>query len=106
MIWQVRGQRATERHLRSERFLFLRSVLFRIVEDQMPPLPDEASENLKEFLTSCFNKDPAARPTAEQLFESEWVKWGLGLHEVSISGSNNSTASSHSCRVSDLTLFG
>jgi serine/threonine protein kinase len=61
-------------------------VLFRIVEDDMPPLPYGASDNLRLFLSSCFNKDPAARPTAEQLFESEWVKWGLGMEEASSIG--------------------
>jgi serine/threonine protein kinase len=58
-------------------------VLFRIVEDDNPPLPEGLSDNLRAFLTSCFRKDPTKRPTAEQLFETDWVKWGLGLEDVS-----------------------
>ncbi|KAF8524190.1 hypothetical protein JB92DRAFT_2881468 [Gautieria morchelliformis] len=55
------------------------SVMFRIVEDPMPPIPEGLSEPLQDFLTSCFNKDPAQRPNAEMLFEHPWLKseWGL-----------------------------
>ncbi|WWC86111.1 uncharacterized protein L201_000982 [Kwoniella dendrophila CBS 6074] len=50
------------------------TVLFRIVEDDMPPLPDEMSESLRDFLKLCFIKDPNARPPAVMLFEHPWVK--------------------------------
>ncbi|KAF7982548.1 hypothetical protein HWV62_27520 [Athelia sp. TMB] len=50
------------------------SVMFRIVEDEMPPLPEGASPMLEDFLTQCFNKDPALRPSAELLCEHEWLK--------------------------------
>ncbi|KAI8974517.1 Pkinase-domain-containing protein [Trametes punicea] len=50
------------------------SVMFRIVEDERPPLPEECSESLQDFLKWCFNKDPAKRPSAEQLCEHEWLK--------------------------------
>ncbi|KAI0060757.1 hypothetical protein BV25DRAFT_1806793 [Artomyces pyxidatus] len=55
------------------------TVMFRIVEDEMPPLPEGCSEPLIDFLKQCFNKDPALRPSAELLFEHEWLKkhWGL-----------------------------
>ncbi|KAI0705188.1 hypothetical protein BC835DRAFT_1410063 [Cytidiella melzeri] len=56
------------------------SVMFRIVEDRMPPLPEGASGLLKDFLRQCFQKDPLMRPDAEILCEHEWLKqnWAAG----------------------------
>jgi serine/threonine protein kinase len=53
------------------------TVLFRIVEDPMPPMP-ETSPELQDFLKLCFVKEPALRPTAAMLFEHEWVRDGRG----------------------------
>ncbi|BEJ10277.1 hypothetical protein CcaverHIS641_0703120 [Cutaneotrichosporon cavernicola] len=53
------------------------TVLFRIVEDPMPPMP-ETSLELQDFLKLCFVKEPALRPTAAMLFEHEWVRAGRG----------------------------
>ncbi|KAF8265070.1 kinase-like domain-containing protein [Lactarius quietus] len=55
------------------------TVMFRIVEDESPPIPERFSGPLLDFLKECFHKDPAMRPSAEQLFEHEWLKnhWGL-----------------------------
>ncbi|WVQ62332.1 uncharacterized protein L199_000471 [Kwoniella botswanensis] len=50
------------------------TVLFRIVEDEMPPLPEGISDALVDFLKLCFIKDPNARPPAVMLFEHPWVK--------------------------------
>lgn len=58
-------------------------VMFRIVEDERPPLPEECSENLQSFLKWCFNKDPTKRPNAEQLCEHEWLKKHSAAHKVS-----------------------
>ncbi|TDL20406.1 kinase-like protein [Rickenella mellea] len=52
----------------------LSAVMFRVVEDEMPPIPDECSEGLKGFLRSCFRKDPNERPDVEQLREHAWLK--------------------------------
>ena len=51
-------------------------VMFRIVEDPIPPLPDncERDELLKDFLIRCFHKSPALRPSAEDLSEHPWLK--------------------------------
>ncbi|KAH9940903.1 Pkinase-domain-containing protein [Epithele typhae] len=57
------------------------SVMFRIVEDECPPLPEECSESLQEFLKWCFNKDPTKRPSAEQLFEHEWLMSHSAAHK-------------------------
>lgn len=48
--------------------------MFRIVEDEMPPLPDDCSEALQDFLQQCFYKDPLQRPDAESLCEHPWLK--------------------------------
>ncbi|CCM01816.1 uncharacterized protein FIBRA_03884 [Fibroporia radiculosa] len=56
------------------------SVMFRIVEDNMPPLPDGCSDSLQDFLRRCFNKDPSMRPSAEMLCEHEWLKKNWALH--------------------------
>ncbi|KAN0138121.1 Protein kinase-like domain containing protein [Lactarius tabidus] len=55
------------------------TVMFQIVEDECPPIPERFSGPLVSFLKECFHKDPAMRPSAEQLFEHEWLKnhWGL-----------------------------
>ncbi|TFY59959.1 hypothetical protein EVJ58_g5448 [Rhodofomes roseus] len=56
------------------------SVMFRIVEDSMPPIPDGCSEPLQGFLRQCFNKDPTKRPSAEELCEHEWLKKNWVIH--------------------------
>ena len=56
--------------------------MFRIVEDDMPPLPESCSELLRDFLTQCFHKDPTKRPDAEILFEHEWLKQNWAPHKV------------------------
>lgn len=56
--------------------------MFRIVEDDMPPLPDNCSALLRDFLTQCFHKDPSKRPDAEILFEHEWLKQNWAPHKV------------------------
>lgn len=58
-------------------------VMFRIVEDDMPPIPEICSPLMLDFLTQCFSKDPAKRPTAENLFEHAWLKQAWGEHKVS-----------------------
>ncbi|KAH7926017.1 hypothetical protein BV22DRAFT_388481 [Leucogyrophana mollusca] len=50
------------------------TVMFRIVEDDMPPIPEGCSEPLQDFLQQCFNKDAEMRPNAEMLCEHPWLK--------------------------------
>ncbi|KAJ7483244.1 kinase-like domain-containing protein [Mycena latifolia] len=57
------------------------SVMFRIVEDDMPPLPEGCSPLLEDFLTQCFNKDPRKRPSADLLCEHQWLKKNWGVHK-------------------------
>ncbi|KAH8832988.1 Pkinase-domain-containing protein [Flagelloscypha sp. PMI_526] len=50
------------------------SVMFRIVEDARPPLPENCSPALERFLLECFDKDPTKRPAADVLCEHEWLQ--------------------------------
>ncbi|EMD38930.1 hypothetical protein CERSUDRAFT_112640 [Gelatoporia subvermispora B] len=57
------------------------SVMFRIVEDDMPPIPEGCSESLQDFLKLCLNKDPTKRPSAEMLCEHDWLKRHWAHHK-------------------------
>ncbi|KAJ7890536.1 Pkinase-domain-containing protein [Mycena olivaceomarginata] len=57
------------------------SVMFRIVEDDMPPLPEDCSPLLEDFLKQCFDKDPTKRPSADLLCEHPWLKKNWGAHK-------------------------
>ncbi|KAF9047085.1 hypothetical protein BDZ89DRAFT_25562 [Hymenopellis radicata] len=57
------------------------TVMFRIVEDDMPPIPEGCSPLLEDFLRQCFNKDPTQRPSADLLCEHEWLKKNWGAHK-------------------------
>ncbi|EIW54918.1 kinase-like protein, partial [Trametes versicolor FP-101664 SS1] len=70
------------------------SVMFRIVEDERPPLP-ECSESLQSFLKWCFNRDPIKRPNAEQLLEHDWLKKYAGA-DLEMRDSNRSSTDEHS----------
>ncbi|KAL9936659.1 hypothetical protein V8E36_004727 [Tilletia maclaganii] len=50
------------------------SAMYRIVEDECPPIPPNVSEPLRDFLRLCFQKEPSHRPSAEILFEHQWLK--------------------------------
>ncbi|KAI8338249.1 kinase-like domain-containing protein [Chlamydoabsidia padenii] len=50
------------------------SAMFRIVEDDYPPLPDNISDEMKSFLLCCFQKNPDDRPTAAQLKNHLWLR--------------------------------
>jgi serine/threonine protein kinase len=44
------------------------------VEDAIPPLPEDISDDLNDFLRLCFIKDPNSRPEAKVMSEHPWVK--------------------------------
>ncbi|KAK9810498.1 hypothetical protein WJX72_011817 [[Myrmecia] bisecta] len=50
------------------------SALFRIVQDEHPPLPVEITPGMQEFLLQCFQKDPQKRPDARTLLRHEWIQ--------------------------------
>jgi serine/threonine protein kinase len=49
------------------------SALFRIVQDEHPPLPDDISPGLADFLLLCFQKDPNRRIDATALMKHSWL---------------------------------
>lgn len=48
------------------------SALFRIVRDELPPFPEQASHQLCDFLNRCFQKNPNLRVSAEDLQKHVW----------------------------------
>ncbi|KAF2480077.1 hypothetical protein BDY17DRAFT_327060 [Neohortaea acidophila] len=48
-------------------------ALFRIVNDDHPPLPDGVSPLVRDFLMQCFQKDPNLRVTAKKLLKHPWI---------------------------------
>lgn len=49
-------------------------ALFRIVQDDCPPIPDGLSPLLNDFLLKCFQKEPFLRASAEQLLKHRWIQ--------------------------------
>ena len=50
------------------------SALFRIVQDEHPPLPEDISPGMHNMLLQCFNKDPQKRPDAKTLLRHPWIQ--------------------------------
>lgn len=56
--------------------------MYRIVDDPMPPIPDDCSPLLKDFLGQCFQREPTERPSAEVLCEHGWLKEYSEIHKI------------------------
>ncbi|KAG2197477.1 hypothetical protein INT47_003085 [Mucor saturninus] len=54
--------------------LITMTAMFKIVEDECPPLPEDISDDLLNFLKLCFKKNPVERPTAQHLLHHPWVR--------------------------------
>lgn len=48
-------------------------ALFRIVQDDCPPIPEGASPVVKDFLYHCFQKDCNLRISAKKLLRHPWM---------------------------------
>jgi serine/threonine protein kinase len=48
-------------------------ALFRIVQDDCPPIPEGASPIVKDFLYHCFQKDANLRVSAKKLLKHPWM---------------------------------
>lgn len=48
-------------------------ALFRIVQDDCPPIPEGASPIVKDFLYHCFQKDSNLRISARKLLKHPWM---------------------------------
>lgn len=71
------------------------AVMYRIVDEGME-IPESCSPGLSDFLKQCFRKNPQDRPTAEELFEHEWVKSRIELDPVStLSQTSSPISQSH-----------
>ncbi|XP_024545433.1 MAP3K epsilon protein kinase 1 isoform X1 [Selaginella moellendorffii] len=49
-------------------------ALFRIVQDERPPIPEHLSPGLTDFLHQCFQKDAKLRPDAKTLLKHSWIR--------------------------------
>jgi serine/threonine protein kinase len=49
-------------------------ALFRIVNDDHPPLPEGCSPLVRSFFKECFQKDPNLRVSAKKLLNHPWIK--------------------------------
>ncbi|XP_059633399.1 MAP3K epsilon protein kinase 1-like [Cornus florida] len=49
-------------------------ALFRIVQDEHPPIPDGLSPAITDFLRQCFKKDARQRPDAKTLLSHPWMQ--------------------------------
>ncbi|TPX32600.1 hypothetical protein SmJEL517_g04340 [Synchytrium microbalum] len=73
------------------------TTLFRIVEDDGPPLPEGISNDMRAFLTRCFQKDTTKRADATELLQHDWIRKnvkgerGIGSNPSSVV--NSQTAS-------------
>ncbi|TDL22240.1 hypothetical protein BD410DRAFT_788970 [Rickenella mellea] len=54
-------------------FLDPMPALFRIVQDDCPPIPEGASPIVKDFLYHCFQKDVNLRISAKKLLKHPWM---------------------------------
>ncbi|KAH9750374.1 protein kinase domain-containing protein [Citrus sinensis] len=58
-------------------------ALFKIARGELPPIPDSASRDARDFILKCLQVNPNDRPIAAQLMEHPFVKrpvptsWGL-----------------------------
>ncbi|CAL9186047.1 unnamed protein product [Musa hybrid cultivar] len=49
-------------------------ALFRIVQDEHPPIPEGLSPDITDFLHQCFKKDAMHRPDAKTLLLHPWIQ--------------------------------
>ncbi|KAG9149227.1 hypothetical protein Leryth_003218, partial [Lithospermum erythrorhizon] len=62
------------------------AALFKISNsNELPPIPDSLSEEGKDFIRKCLQRDPLQRPTAAQLLEHPFVKSSSPLERHTLS---------------------
>lgn len=74
-------------------FLDPMPALFRIVQDDCPPIPEGVSPVVKDFLYHCFQKDCNLRVSAKKLLRHPWMMQArrqLGRMEVGGAASRDS----------------
>ena len=68
------------------------AALFRIVQDDYPPIPDTVSPALKDFLAECFRKEPSFRKSAVDLLKHPWVTIPLKGGDATAAGAGAGAA--------------
>ncbi|KAI7899271.1 kinase-like domain-containing protein [Cokeromyces recurvatus] len=53
--------------------LLTMTAMFKIVEEESPPIPIDLSDDLNDFLKLCFKKNPLERPKATYLLYHPWI---------------------------------
>lgn len=53
-------------------------ALYRVVQDPFPPLPTGISDELRDFLNKCFQKEPLIRVDAKTLLKHSWINKSFG----------------------------
>ena len=48
-------------------------AMFQIVHQDCPPLPEGISNECRDFLVKCFNKDPTLRDDATTMLRHPWI---------------------------------
>jgi serine/threonine protein kinase len=81
-------------------FLDPMPALFRIVQDDCPPIPEGASPIVKDFLYHCFQKDCNLRISAKKLLKHPWMVSARKQMEPDDSIANTSRSSGKSVRTS------
>ncbi|OAY33819.1 mitogen-activated protein kinase kinase kinase 5 isoform X2 [Manihot esculenta] len=64
------------------------AAMFKVMRDT-PPIPELLSHDGKDFLSCCFQRNPADRPSASVLLEHRWLKNLMGLDFTSSTQSIN-----------------
>ncbi|GAB1225789.1 hypothetical protein ENUP19_0263G0006 [Entamoeba nuttalli] len=58
------------------------AALYKIVNDDYPPFPNTVSPQLREFLFSCFKRDPNQRASSRDLLKHKWfITNGIKIEE-------------------------
>ena len=72
-------------------------AMFRIVQDDCPPIPEGASPIVKDFLYHCFQKDPNLRVSARKLLKHPWmVAARKQMNDGKANGRSGDPSESHS----------
>ncbi|PRP74232.1 hypothetical protein PROFUN_16318 [Planoprotostelium fungivorum] len=50
------------------------AAIFRMVQDERPPLPEGLSPHMESFLLKCLTKEVSSRPSATQLLEHSYLE--------------------------------
>lgn len=50
------------------------SAMYAVVQNDEMPIPNDASSSLADFLSLCFEKDPALRISAADLLDHRWIR--------------------------------